>query len=672
MRTRDFAPSTGKTLEGRIVIRFAERPEVCMSAQAPAARVLRFDTFELDLRTGELRKRGVKLRLQGQPLQLLTILLEGAGNLVTREELRSQLWPADIFVDFDHSLHNAIGRIREALGDSAEIPRYIETLPRRGYRFIGRVEEVQAPWISAPRTSAENGAENGNKAHEAVDVAPPKKRRAALVVILCSSVAIALAAWATWRHFYIKSAVPPIRSIAVLPLDNLSGDPSQEYFVDGMTDELITDLAKVGALRVISRTSVMRYKGTKKSLPEIARELKVDAIVEGSVVRLGKRVRITAQLLHAPTDQHLWAETYERDLGDVLRLQSEVAQAIAQQVRAELTAQQQVRFRSARPVNPEAYEPYLRGRYYLSNQFTMAKPLNMAKGYFEESIRKDPGFALAYSGLADSYTYLALFGQGELTPDRAYKLAKEAINKALELDDSIGEAHDTLGLLSWRFGWDWGAAEREFNQAIALAPSYSCAHEDRAVYLSFMGRRAEALAEISKSNSIDLGPSSAMTESAAYYQMRDYVNLLEASRRGVVSNPNEWTEHYNLGVGYEGTGKLLEAIAEYQKAVEISDGNQDVTASLAHAYAVIGRRAQAEKILHDLERKSKSVHVSPYIIATIYAGLGEKDTAFEFLEKAYQERSLEISWHVKADLRIDNLRSDPRFQALVRRVGFPQ
>jgi TolB-like protein/DNA-binding winged helix-turn-helix (wHTH) protein/Flp pilus assembly protein TadD len=635
-----------------------------MSAPAPAARVLRFDTFELDLRAGELHKRGVKLRLQGQPLQLLGILLQSAGNLVTREELSSQLWPTDTFVDFDHSLHNAIGRIREVLGDSAEIPRYIETLPRRGYRFIAPVEEVEAPRISAG---------NGNKARVAVAVAPPTKRRAALVVILCSCVAIGLAAWLAWQHSYAKSAVPSIRSIAVLPMQNLSGDAAQEYFADGMTEELITDLAKVSALRVISRTSVMRYKGTKKGLPEIARELNVDGIVEGSVMRSGNRVRITAQLLHAPRDQHLWAETYERDLGDVLRLQSEVAQAIARQVRAQLTPQQQARFRrSARSVNPEAYEAYLRGRYYLSNQFTMAQPLNMAKSYFEESIRKDPGFALAYSGLADSYVYLAFFGQGLLPPDRAYRSAKEALRKAVELDDSIGEAHDTLGLLSWRFEWDWDAAEREFNRAIALAPSYSCAHEDRAVYLSFIGRRADALAEIAKSNELDPGPSSAMTESGAYYQLRDYEGLVESSRRGVASYPNEWVEHHSLGVGYEGTGKRLEAISEYQKAIEMSNGDQDATASLAHAFAGIGRRAEAEKILRDLEQKSKSTYVSPYIFATVYAGLGEKDKAFEFLERAYQERSLDLSWHLKADLRIDNLRSDPRFQTLLRRVGFPQ
>jgi len=632
-----------------------------MPTLAPATRVLRFDTFELDLRAGELRKRGVKLRLQGQPLQLLRILLQGAGNLVTREELRSQLWPADTFVDFDHSLHNAIGRIRETLGDSAETPRYIETLPRRGYRFIAPVEQVQAL-----RTSEANG----NKTREALAVAPQSKTRAAtLALTLLVLAASGSAFWLVRAVSRPTSAAPRLRSIAVLPLENLSGDPSQEYFADGMTEQLITDLAKVSSLRVISRTSVMRYKGTKKGLPEIARELNVDGIVEGSVMRSGNRVRITAQLLHAPTDKHLWAEAYERDLGDVIRLQNEVAQAIVQQVRAQLTPQQQARLRSARLVNPEAYEAYLRGRYYLSNQFTMAEPLNMAKSYFEESIRKDPGFALAYSGLADSYVYLAFIRQ--LSPEDAYGPAKEALRKALELDDSIGQAHDTLGLLSWRFEWNWDAAEREFNHAIALAPSYSCAHEDRAVYLSFIGRRADALAEIAKSNELDPGPSSAMTESAAYYQLRDYQSLVEASRRGMVSSPNEWTEHYNLGVGYEGTGKLLEAISEYQKAIETSNGDHDATASLAHAFAAIGRRAEAQKILHDFERKSKSGYVSPYMIATIHAGLGERDKAFEFLERAYQERSLDLSWHLKADLRIDNLRSDPRFQDLVRRVGYP-
>jgi TolB-like protein/DNA-binding winged helix-turn-helix (wHTH) protein/Flp pilus assembly protein TadD len=632
-----------------------------MPTQAPVARMLRFDSFELDLRAGELRKRGVRLRLQGQPLQVLATLLSHPGDLVTREELRAQIWPVDTFVDFDHSLHNAIARLREVLGDSAETPRYIETLPRRGYRFIAPVEGLPTAAL-----------ERSEQSTRATEVQPPVKQskiRSAVALALLPLVAIGLAIWLVQAFSHRASAAPALRSIAVLPMENLSGDAAQEYFADGMTDELITDLAKVNALRVISRTSVMRYKGTKKGLPEIARELNVDGIVEGSVTRSGQRVRITAQLLHGPTDRHLWAETYDRDLGDVLKLQSEVALAIAQQVRAKVTRQQQARLRSARLVNPEAYEPYLRGRYYLETQFTMAEPLNMAKNYFEESVGKDPGFALAYSGLADSYVYLAFSGQ--LSPERAYKPAKEALRKALELDDSIGEAHDTLGLLSWHYEWNWDAAEREFNQAIALAPSYSCAHEDRAGYLSFRGRRAEALVEMAKSNELDLGPSSAISESGVYYQFRDYQGLLEASRRGVTSYPNEWIEHYYLGVGYEGTRKLLEAVSEYQKAVELSDGNLDASAALAHAFAGIGRIAEAEKILRGLKLKSKNEYVSPYVIATIYAGLGDKDGAFEFLEKAYQERSLDIASHLKSDLRLDNLRSDPRYQELTRRVGLP-
>jgi TolB-like protein/Flp pilus assembly protein TadD len=461
----------------------------------------------------------------------------------------------------------------------------------------------------------------------------------------------------------------PLRSIAVLPLDNLSGDASQEFFVEGMTDELITNLAKVSSLRVISRTSVMRYKGTKKQLPEIARELNVDGIIEGSVMRSGGRVRITAQLLHGPTDRHLWAETYDRDLGDVLKLQREVAEAIAMQVRAQLPAAQQAHLPTVRSVNPEAYDAYLRGRYYMTTEFTKPQQLLKAQRYFRESIAKDPGFALAYSGLADSYTYLAIFRY--LAPRSAYQSAQQAIHQALELDDNIGEAHDTLGVLSWRFERDFAAAEREFNHAIALDPSYSCTHEDNSLYLGLLGRRSEALAELTRSKELDPGPSSVMTEAGTYYQLRDYTRLLEVSREGVRSNPTEWVEHYYLGIGYEATGKLLEAISEYQKAVEISEGDQEPIASLAHGYAVLGKKAEAQKILRDLEQRSANVYVSPYLLATIYAGLGEKDRAFEFLEKAFEERNLDMSFHWNADLRIDNLRSDPRFAVLTRRSGVP-
>jgi TolB-like protein/DNA-binding winged helix-turn-helix (wHTH) protein/Flp pilus assembly protein TadD len=659
MKSVDLVASKAALRREGSVVGFQSLSEVRMLATVPAPRPLRFDKFELDIRAGELRKSGIKLRLQGQPIQVLATLLESAGELVTREELRSKIWPAETFVDFDHSLHNAISRIREVLGDSSETPRYIETLPRRGYRFIGSVERVgvqepsQSPQIEPPGR---------------VPVATaPTKRRAALIAGFLTIVAGAAALVLIPMLLRPSTAIPAVRSIAVLPLDNFSGDPAQEYFVDGMTDELITDLAKIGALRVISRTSVMRYKGTKKGLPEIARELNVDGIIEGSVTRSGQRVRITAQLLYGPTDKHIWAETYERDLGDVLSLQSEVAQAIAQQVRAQVTPQQQARLGSAHPVNPEAYDAYLRGRYYLTNQFTMAQPLNMAKGYFEEAVRKDPSFAVAYSGLADSYAYLAFFQQ--MSPESAYRSAEEALRKAISLDDSIGEAHDTLAVLSWRYNWDWETAEREFNQAIALAPSYSCAHEDRAEYLAFRGRRAEAKAEMAKSLELDSSVSAAITESGVDYQLRDFEALLEASRRGVALNPKEWLEYYYLGVGYQGTGKRLEAISEYQKAVELSGGDRDATAALAYAYAGIGRRAETRKILRDLELKGKSGYVSPYLIATLYAGLGEKDRAFEMLEKAYQEKCLDLSWHLKADSRMNNLRSDPRYQTLLRRIG---
>jgi TolB-like protein/Tfp pilus assembly protein PilF len=494
-----------------------------------------------------------------------------------------------------------------------------------------------------------------------------KSRTFLATAIVTVVVVIGLAVWLGHTATRPTNAAPRLNSIAVLPLDNLSGDPSEEFFADGMTEQLITDLAKVGSLRVISRTSVMQYKGTKKGLPEIARELKVDAIVEGSVIRSGQRVRVTAQLLQGRADQHLWAETYDGDLGDVLKLQGEVADAIAQQVRAQLTPQQQAQLRWAHVVDPAAYDAYLKGRLYFANEFTKPDSLKKAQHDFEESIQKDPNFALAYSGLADTYVYLAF--SGALQKDQAYRSAKQAVTKAVELDDSIGEAHDALGVLNWRFDWDWDAADREFNRAIALAPSYSCAHEDRAIFLGFTGRRAEALAEITKIDQLDYGFGSAMAESATYYELRDYPGLVEASKRGLLLGAKDWFHHYYLGMGYEGTGKLPEAISEYQKAMEMSDGALSPAVALAHAYSAAGKKAEAEKILHDLERKSKESAVPPYTMATIYAGLGENDKAFEFLEKAYAEKSLDMSFSVRSDLLLDGLRPDPRFQNLVGRMG---
>src|ERR1700722_5310212 len=500
-----------------------------MPTSISGGRILRFDNFELDVRTQELRKHGVRLRLQGQPLQVLAALLKRAGDVLTREELRAQIWTTDTFVDFDHSLHNAIARLREVLGDSAERPRYIETLPRRGYRFIARVDAGDLP--------AQSGGADSSPPADLPGRVWLSKSHALVLTTVFPVLVISIALWLTRTGGAPTNAAPRLNSIAVLPLDNLSGDPSQEFFAEGMTDQLITDLAKVSSLRVISRTSVLQYKGTKKGLPEIARELHVDAIVEGSVIRSGRRVRVTAQLLQASTDQHLWAETYDRDIGDVLKLQGEVAGAIAQQVRAQLTPQQQAQLRSAQEVNPAAYDAYLRGRLYFVNEFTKPSSLKKAQQDFEEAIQKDPNFALAYAGLADTYVYLAF--SGALQKDLAYQSAKQALAKALQLDDTIGEAHDTLGVLYWQFDWDRDAAEREFNRAIALAPSYSCAHEDRAIFLAATGRRSEALAEIAIIDQLDYGFSSATAESNAYYALRDYPALIEASRRALLLDPKD-------------------------------------------------------------------------------------------------------------------------------------
>jgi TolB-like protein/Tfp pilus assembly protein PilF len=457
----------------------------------------------------------------------------------------------------------------------------------------------------------------------------------------------------------------------VLPLENLSRNPEQEYFVDGMTDELTTDLSKIGALRVISRTSAMHYKGTNKTLPEIARELHVDGVIEGSVMRSGNRVRITAQLIQARSDQHLWAETYERDLDDVLRLQSEVAQTIAQQVRVELTPQQKARLDAARRVDPAAYDAFLQGRSYFERGANSREGFKQAQIFFQQAIQHDPKFALGYVGLADYYLYLG--SQRWVLPREASSGGREALLKALDLDPTLGEAHSSLGWLNWRYDWNFAVAEKEFRYALELNPNYMAGQEELGWYLDWTGRHEDALAQLAKMTQLDFTYTNrTAVEPGIYYHQRDYKTLVEVSRKCVKANPNEWPAHYFLAVGYDGSGQESEAVPEYQRAVELSHGDTDTVAGLAHAYAAMGRRAEAEKILNEWLRQSKTNYVSPYMIATIYIGLGNKGEAFEFLEKAYQEKSPDIPYFLRTDIRLDPIRSDPRFQDLMRRVGFGQ
>lgn len=626
--------------------------------ESDAKKVIRFGIFEVNTQAGELRRAGLRVKLQDQPLQVLLALLKSPGNVVTREELRAKLWPADTFVDFDHGLNAAVKRLRDALGDIAENPRFIETLARRGYRFIAPVDPPEAqPLPEPPRPARTAPVIRPGYLLGLAGIA-------AAILILVVALNGVGGHW-TRRGFGEKH----IESLAVLPLENLSRDPDQEYFSDGMTDALIADLSKISALRVTSRTSSIRYKKTSKSLPEIARELNVDGVVEGSVMRSGNRVRITARLIHASTDRDLWSETYERDLGDVLKLQGDVAEAVAEQVRAQLTPEQHARLRSAPVVNPSAYEAYLKGRF--SEVPSTQAGLKQAQDYFAKAIREDPGFALAYVGLAD-----CILQQGTyrwLPPHDAYQQGSEAIHKAMQLDETLSEAHSTLAFLEWQFSWDWQTAESEFRRSVDLKPNSIEGHEGFAWYLGWAGRRDEALAQVQEVRRLDPAfPFAFIDESGIYYHQRDYKSLIDVSQKSVAVSPELWASHYFLAVGYQGSGRPAQAIPEYQRAVELSQRNSDTTAGLAHAYTTVGRKLDAMKILGELQQQSKVAYVSPYMIAVIYAGLRQNDKAFEFLEKAYQERSSDISYFIRADLRIDTLRSDPRFQDLLRRVGLPQ
>jgi TolB-like protein/DNA-binding winged helix-turn-helix (wHTH) protein/Tfp pilus assembly protein PilF len=619
-------------------------------ADCSQSRTVRFGLFELDLRAGELRKNGVKVKLQEQPFRILVSLLRRPGEVVTREELRRELWPSDTFVDFDHSLNAAVKRLRDALDDAAENPRFIATLPRHGYRFV--VTNQQTVQTKTPVSSL-------------------MRRGLPLVAIILFT---ALAIYAVYAGGLAGSgssgvaAEPQIGSLAVLPLANLSAGPDDEQFADGMTEALITELSRIGSLRVISRTSVIQYKGEKKSLPQIGRELDVDAIIEGSVLRAGDRVRIVAHMVHSPTDQSLLAETYERDLGDVLKMQREIAESIAERVRAKLTPEQQSRLQEAPKVDPEAFQAYLAATHVDLSGY---EGLKKAQTYSKKAIEKDPTFAAGYVSLA--VTHLLLGTQRWQSPSEALPAAKQAVGKALELDEKNCEAHVLLARISLQYDWDWQIADREYRRALELCPSDSGAHLEFGVYAVLIGRVAEARARMAKARELDPIQSEPFVgEAVISYQLRDYEALLATSRVFAAQEPNNWLAHDWLGVGYEGSGQTLQAIQAYLKAVELSQGDSDPSAQLAYAYATIGKKSEAEKILRGWLRQSQSSYVSPYMIATVYAGMGRKDKAFEYLERAYQERSPDLTYFLRADLRVDSLRSDPRFRDLMRRMSFPK
>jgi TolB-like protein/DNA-binding winged helix-turn-helix (wHTH) protein/Flp pilus assembly protein TadD len=647
-----------------------------MAMPLPAGRV-RFGVFEVNLRSGELHKHSIKIKLHDQPFQILAMLLEHQGEVVTREQLRQKLWPTDTCVDFDVGLNSAVKKLRDALGDSAETPRFVETLPRRGYRFLAAVESMASASAQDLAVHTEDAASVPGGTlpmRHAAAQAPeaPGARRPAKLWIAAGAFAAILALFAGLnvaglrQRFLRTSGAVRIQSIAVLPLENLSGDPAQEYFADGMTEALIIDLARISSLRVISRTSAMRYKGARKPLAEIARELNVDAVVEGSVVRSGNRVRINALLIQAAPEHHLWANAYERDLADVVALQGDMARAIATEIQIKLTSQEQVRLAGTRPVNPEAYEAYLKGRYHWNKR--TKEEINKGIEFFEQAIQKDPSYAPAYTGLADCYNILGFGAARALPPREAGPKAKAAARKALELDDTLAEAHASLAFTEQRYDWDCAGSEKEFRRAIELNPGYALTYLWYSQLLRAVGRFEDAVAMARRAQKLDpISPNIQRNLAVQLLAAKQYEQALAEFQKALELDPNLFTTHSDLGLAYELMGRYKDAIAETRKAIQLTTNDIVDAAQLGCIYAFSGRKREAEKTLEDLKSLPGRSNVS-YDLALIYAGLGRKGEAIAWLEKAYQERSGNMIY-LKVDPWLDSLRSDPRFINLVRRVG---
>ena len=634
-------------------------------------RRLRFGIFELDLRAGELRKHGLRVRLQEQPFQVLAMLLEHAGEVVTREELQKKLWSADTFVDFDHGLNKAINKIREALSDSAESPRFVETVARRGYRFLAEVTVSDAAPVRSPELASEprTTAEAPDRPGTAAELAKPKPLlQSRAWKILAFAVLLLVASLVIWRLRSWSRPSSVIRSLAVLPFESLSNDASQDYFADGMTDELISDLGQISALRVISRTSVMGYKRARKPLPQIARELKVDAIVEGSVLHSGDRVRITAQLIEASADKHLWSQSYEGELRDTLTLQNNVARAIADRIRISLNPQEQAALKTAKVVNPEAYVSYLKGRYFWNKR--TGDSLKVALAYFNQAIEEDQKYAQAYSGLADTYALLGDWQYAVMTPKEALPKAKAAAIKALELDSALGEAHNSLAFCLDGFDWDFDSAGKEFLRAIELNPGYATAHHWYAWHLALLHRYDEAIAEMKKAENLD--PLSLVINADLAELLvlaHSYDESIQQSRKTIEMDPNFGLAHNHLAQAYLQKRMNEEAVVELQKAVQLSGGSPTCIANLARAYVASGKRSEAEKLLSDLKKRSSPSHSLASEIAVIYVALGDTDQAITWLKQGYEER---FNPGVLLRPGFDPLRSDPRFGDLVSLIGLPR
>jgi TolB-like protein/DNA-binding winged helix-turn-helix (wHTH) protein/lipoprotein NlpI len=647
--------------------------------------LFKFADFELDCSRYELRRKGYPLKLEKIPMELLLFLAESDGRLVSREEIEERLWGKEVFVDAEHGINTAIRKIRQVLGDDPDNPRFVQTVQRKGYRFIAEFSQVPSvpgehnglgtvpepanqsvplPRQDLPVQNLPSASASASVTEKLTQQKSPTRRT---IIWMVAAAAALLSIWPAYKFTLSRltrsvSAQPAIRSIAVLPLENLSGGAADEYFADGMTDELITTLAKYKSLRVISRTSIMQYKKIHRPLPEIARELEVDGIVEGSVSRSQDRVRVTAQLVYAPTDTHLWAESYDRDLSDVLSMQQDLARSIAERVTLASSPHSTSPKLVRTAVNPAARDAYLRGRYYwFSDRYEKSRE------FFQEAIRLDPNYALAFSGLADSYAAAAV--SGESRPLDTMPLAETAARKALELDDSLPEAHNPIAAILFFYRWDWDAAEKESQRAIELNPSFAEAHHLHAYVLGTLNRTDESLQE--DKLTLELDPfARPWVYGYGLLRARRFDEALKEFTQRSEARPDSAMLHAFLCIAYAYKGDYKHAIDEWKKELVI-EGHSESAARIERSYQKAGFKGVNQDYLNELKRAAANEYVSPVHIACVAARSGRNEETIHYLELAFQQRDPQLVY-LQHNPALDPLRPDPAFSAIATKMHLPR
>ena len=627
------------------------------------------EDFAVDFRPRRLRHRDRVLRLERIPLEFLLLLLEHPGEIVSREQIVAKVWGEGVFLDTDNSVRGAIRKIRQVLKDDPAQPRFIQTITGQGYRFIAPVlgppSDLAQAVASIQETSTEVTAE--------VPVYPqgnsrPRFRYARRWLVPGVAALLALAAvYVLSKSRRTDATTHKIASLAVLPLKNLSGDPGQDYLADGMTEALIGRLSMIRGLRVISRTSVMRFQANRTPVPEIARMLDVDAIVEGSVIREGSRVRVQAQLIRAATDEHFWSEAYDREMGGVLTLESDIAQSIAEKVEVTVTGKERALLVATRQVSPEVYESYLKGNFANRNTRT---GIEQSIGFFEDAIHQDATFAPAWVGLAAAYENLGSVFGGVPPSETRPRLISSA-QKALDLDPQLAEAHVLLAS-TYQKEWKWGESNTEFKRALELKPNDAPGHRGFASWLLCQGRLEEAVAWSQRARQLDpLGVDGLVKDGVLLFYARHYDESIQELRSVVAVQPGNAQAHWFLGYALIAKGDPEQAIPLLERAVLLSDHSPAVMGVLVRAYAHAGRRADALRLLGELKRSAEARYVPPAAFVNAYLGLNDKEQAFAWLERAYEEKSAILQF-LKVHPHFDLLRSDPRFAELVHRVGLDQ